>query len=94
MPQQPKVPTFEIESGPHIGSATIKIDDQQMDGVISSVGISVNGLGLPKVWLELDVAVIAHLDMVDIKLQKRTTDMLKAMGWTAPPDKEGEKEHE
>jgi len=40
------------------------------------------------------VAVIAHLDMVDIKLQKRTTDMLKAMGWTAPPDKEGEKEHE
>jgi hypothetical protein len=90
MPHQPKLPTFEIESGEHIGTATIKINGQQMDGMIAGVGICVKQGHLPKVYLELDVAVIAHFDLVDAKLQQRTRAMLETMGWKPPPDKEGE----
>jgi hypothetical protein len=90
MHRQLKLPTFEVESGESIGTATIKINGQQMDGMIAGVGICVKQGDSPKVYLELDVAVIAHFDLVDIKLQQRTKAMLEAMGWTAPPETKGE----
>lgn len=90
MPQQQRLPTFEVVSGEHIGTATVRINDQVMDGMITSVGISVKQGCLPRVWLELDVAVVAHLDWVEVKVLQRTHDMLVALGWKPPPDKEGE----